>query len=84
MEAHLKNAIIQFIANEFKLEPQNIKEDLSFLDDLSLSHEQTQDLLTRLQESLDFIIPEGNLNIDTLGDLFELLKVDPEGEPELT
>lgn len=84
METHLKNAIIQFIANEFKLEPENINDDLSFLDDLGLSHDQTQDLLSRLQEALDFIIPETGSEIETVGDLFDLLKSEEENEPELT
>ncbi len=84
METHLKNAIIQFIANEFKLEPQNINEDLSFLDDLGLGKDQTQDLLSRLQEALDFIIPTDSPNIDTLGDLFDLLKPEEEGTTELS
>ncbi|MEK9201095.1 MAG: acyl carrier protein [Patescibacteria group bacterium] len=84
MESHLKKAIIEFVANEFKLVPQNITDDLSFTDDLNLSSDQTQDLLTRIQEALDFIIPTDSLNIETVGDLFDLLKPDAEVEPEIT
>ena len=84
MESHLKKAIIEFVANEFKLVPQNITDDLSFTDDLNLSSDQTQELLTRIQEALDFIIPTDSLNIETVGDLFDLLKPDAEVEPEIT
>lgn len=75
MPPHLKDAIIQFIANEFKLQPETISEDLSFADDLSLSPEEVIDLLQRLQDALDFVLPE-DTKVQSLGDLFETIKTD--------
>jgi len=74
MNSQLHNAIIQFIADEFRLDPENIDLDMDFREDLNLTPEQESDLLQRMQESLNFILPDEKANhITTLNDLFEAL-----------
>lgn len=80
MDINLKNAIIHFLANEFKLDPETIGPDLQF-SDLGLTQPEVLDLLNRLQEALDFALPEDKLSgIQTIEDL--LLLVDPDSETE--
>lgn len=74
---HLKSAIIQFLANEFKFEPSNLSMDTSFSQDLGLTEPEISDLLQRLQDSLNFILPEdATTNVGTIGQLISL--IDPE------
>jgi acyl carrier protein len=74
MSENIKNAIIEFIANEFKLDPQTVGDDLNFSIDLGLTPPAIQDLLQRLQDSLDFTLPEDKLNnITSIEDLVLLL-----------
>ena len=40
MNSQLHNAIIQFIADEFRLDPENIDLDMDFREDLNLTPEQ--------------------------------------------
>lgn len=82
MEHNLKSAIIHFIANEFKLEPRSIAGmDLNFLIDLNLDREELTALLQRLQDALNFTLPEdANMSIETLEDL--LRAVDPDMEKD--
>ncbi|MBI2587324.1 hypothetical protein HYW29_00735 [Candidatus Amesbacteria bacterium] len=80
MTPQLKTAAIEFLANEFKMAPDNLTPDLSFSSDLGLSPSQLQDLLQRLQDSLNFILPEDS-PVSTVSDLLKL--VSDEEEPEL-
>ena len=70
-------AIIQFLANEFQLNPDHLNPDTSFVTDLGLSPEQIADLFQRLQESLGIILPEDKIqNLTTIGNLLELFEED--------
>jgi len=74
---NLKTAIIEFIKDEFRLEPTAVTEDLHFLADLNLTPGSLSDLLARMQEALDFSLPEDKTNtIQTLEDLFLALDTD--------
>lgn len=73
---NLKTAIIQFLANEFKFDPQNLSVDTSFSQDLGLSESEISDLFQRLQDALNFILPEDHNHISTIGQLIE--QVEPE------
>ena len=73
----IKTAIIQFLANEFQLDPDHLNPDTSFTTDLGLTAEQLTDLLQRLQESLGVILPEDKVPaIATIGNLLELFEED--------
>ena len=62
-----RTAIIQFLANEWQHEPNNITPDI-ILSDMG----NVQDLLTKLQDALDLTAPEGGENtITTVGELLE-------------
>lgn len=80
MTTPLKTAIIEFLANEFKMAPVNLTPDLSFSSDLSLTPTQLQDLLHRLQDSLNFILPEEAV-INTVSDLLEATEEEDHDEP---
>lgn len=70
-------AIIQFLANEFQLDPDHLNPDTSFSVDLELSPEQLANLLQRLQESLGIILPEDKIpGLTTIGNLLELFEED--------
>lgn len=75
--ANLKSAIIQFLADEFKFDPDNLSLDTSFTQDLGLTENQVSDLLQRLQDSLNFILPEDReTQINSIGQLIS--SIDPE------
>jgi acyl carrier protein len=79
MNRQLQNAIIQFIADEFRLDPDNIDSDLDLKVDLKLNPEQISDLLQRIQDSLNFTIPDEKVNhISTINDLFDSLSEENE------
>lgn len=82
MTSQLKTAIIEFLANEFKMAPVNLTPDVSFSSDLSLTPTQLQDLLQRLQDSLNFILPEDAV-VATVSDLLELTEEEsaPDDQP---
>lgn len=79
--SQLKTAVIEFLANEFKMAPDNLTPDLSFFTDLGLSPSQLQEILQRLQDSLSFILPEDSA-ISTVSDLLNLVDDEEEPEPE--
>lgn len=82
MFPNLKTAILEFIANEYKLDPETIGEDLNFQTDLNLTPDEFTSLLQRLQDSLDFTLPEDKVvQIVTLEDLFGVLGLDTESDP---
>ena len=73
----IKTAIIQFLANEFQLDPDHLNPDTAFTTDLGLSPEQLTDLLQRLQESLGVILPEDKVpTIVSVGNLLDLFEED--------
>ena len=73
----IKTAIIQFLANEFQLDPDHLNPDTAFTTDLGLSPEQLTNLLQRLQESLGIILPEDKLpTIATIGQLLDIFEED--------
>jgi acyl carrier protein len=77
MNPNLNQAVIQFLANEYHLLPENIMPDTDFIVDLGLSRDQLQDLISRMQDSLDFILPEDKISeINTVSDL--LASLEPE------
>ncbi len=62
-----RTAIIQFLANEWQREPDSVTTDI-ILSDMG----NAQELLSKLQESLDLTAPEGWENtISTVGELLE-------------
>lgn len=76
---NVRLAIIQFLANEFHLAPENITEDTTFDQDLKLSDDQIADLLRNLQDALNISLPEETIgSITSVGDLFAVLE--PEDE----
>ena len=82
MPPNLTAAIYEFLANEFKLDPKAIGDDLSFTSDLGLDPSALSDLLARLQEALDFTFPEDKIgHLDTIEDLLHL--VDPQSPVEV-
>lgn len=68
-----RNAIIQYLANEWQKQPADITADL-VLSEMSAG----ETLLARLQEALDLTMPEDHPEIITVGDLLEAF--DPEEE----
>lgn len=79
MNNNLETAIKEFLANEYKLDPQNIDEDFSLTNDLHLDPPALADLLQRLQDALNFTIPEDKvLNISTVEDLVAATNDTPE------
>lgn len=80
---NLKTAILEFLGNEFKLEPKNIGEDLSFTADLNLDPQSLWDLLQRMQDALNFSLPEDRgRDITSLEDLFTALDLDTSDQPD--
>lgn len=65
-----RNAVIQYLANEWQKNPSDLTSDLVLSD---MSSDET--LLSRLQEALDITIPVDFSEINTVGDLLEA--VDP-------
>lgn len=70
---NIRVAILQFLANEFHLEAENITEDTSFAEDLGLNPDQITELMKNLQDSLNIVLPE-DINITTVGQLFAALE----------
>lgn len=82
MTPQIKTAIIEFLANEFKMAPDQLTGDLSFSVDLGLSPVQFQDLLQRLQDALSFILPEDRAaSINSVSDLLEATEEEDHDEP---
>lgn len=78
---NLKNAIIQFLADELHLEASNITEDTNFEADLGLSADQFAELLQKLQDALSITLSEDQSgSIVTVGDL--LAAAEPEDMDE--
>ncbi len=75
MNPNLKSAIIEFLANEFQVNSDTLIPDTSFTLDLNLSPQATLDLLQRLQDALNFTIPEEKISeIATISDIFLALE----------
>ncbi len=75
----IKTAIIQFLSDEFHLDPEGLNPDTAFEADLGLSSSQLADLLQRLQDSLNIILPEDKLDsITTVNSLLELMEEENE------
>ena len=75
----IKTAIIQFLSDEFHLDPEGLNPDTAFEVDLGLSSSQLADLLQRLQDSLNIILPEDKLDsITTVNSLLELMEEENE------
>lgn len=70
----LKQAILEFLANELHLETPAITAEASFAE-LGVDATQLADLLSRLQESLGIILPEDKVaTMTTVGDLLDLVE----------
>ena len=77
MNPNLKIAILEFLANEYHLPAADISSDTGFYSDLKLNADEVADLLTRMQDALNFTLSEDKLwEIRTIDDLF--LALDPE------
>lgn len=85
MNPQLHTAILEFLGNEFKISPGDLIPETNFFLDLNLTPDQLSDLLQRLQDALNIILPEDKVpQISTIGDIFSALENEPaEGEPEL-
>jgi acyl carrier protein len=74
MNPNLEQAIIQFLADQFQLSPENIIPDTDFRQDFNLDEDQLTDLIGRMQDALEFTLPEDKIaEIHTVGDLFNSL-----------
>lgn len=75
MNPNLKHAILEFLANEYHLEMDTVDEDVEFATDLNLKPEEITELLGRLQDALDFTLPEEHIaEVDSVGDIIRLLE----------
>lgn len=73
----LKQAILEFLANELHLETPAITTETTFAE-LGVDAAQLSDLLQRLQESLGIILPEDKVpTITAVGDLLDMVE-DPD------
>jgi acyl carrier protein len=82
MNPNLERAIIQFLANEFHLQPEDILPDTDFYLDLNLNKEQLADLFERMEDALNFILTEDKIGeIKTVSDLMISLEPDS-NEPD--
>ena len=74
---NLKTVILEFLANEFKMQATDLTADLSLLADFGLSKIELTALLQRLQDSLGIILPEDAAEtVNTVGDLTDLVAED--------
>jgi acyl carrier protein len=74
---NIKTAIIQFLANEFHLEADNITEDTGLDTDLGLNKLQISDLLRNMQDSLNITLPEEEFeSITTVGEILTAIEAD--------
>ena len=70
----LKQAILEFLANELHLETSAITPETSFAE-LGVDAAQLTDLLQRLQEALGIILPEDKVpTITTVEDLLDIVE----------
>lgn len=76
----LKQAVLEFLANELHLEVSALNEESTFAE-LGVDETYQADLLERLQESLGIILPEEKASsIATIGDLLDAVEEQEEGE----
>ena len=82
MNPNLQSAIFEFLGNEFHLDPHKVSPDLNFHTDLHLNADDLSNLLTHIQDALNFNIPEEKIeNISTIADLFTILaQAEEEGQ----
>jgi acyl carrier protein len=73
MHNTLNTAILEYLANEFKLDPKTVGPDLNFITDLKLDPSSLPDFFQRLQDALDFTLPEDR-PISTLATVEDLLQ----------
>jgi len=79
MNPQVKKAIIQFIADEYHLQPDNIDIDLDFEADLRIPPAELPEFFHRLQDALNISLPEEKLtDVHLLSDLFNVLNQDYE------
>ncbi len=79
---NVKPAIVQFLANEFHLEPEGITEDTNFSEDLGINPAQIAELLKNLQDALNIVLPE-EANITTVGELFAAVESEEDEDTQL-
>jgi acyl carrier protein len=85
MNHQLETAIIQFVANEYQLDPDAINQDTDFLIDLNLNPEQLTQLIQKMQDSLNFILPEEKIaSVNTIGDIIKILTPEDDSDPTPT
>ncbi len=72
----LKQAILEFLANELHLETSAIIAETSFAE-LGVDENQLTDLLQRLQEALGIILPEEKVStVMSVADLLDMVDDD--------
>ena len=70
----LKQAILEFLANELHLETSAITDETTFAE-LGVNPGEQADLLHRLQDALTIILPEDKVaTMTTVGDLLEAVE----------
>jgi acyl carrier protein len=75
MNPNLKQAIFEFLANEFHLRPEDILPDTDFYLDMNLTKEQLTDLIERMQDALNIILPDDKISeIKSVADLIDSLE----------
>jgi acyl carrier protein len=75
MNPNLEQAIVLFLANEFHLRAEDVLPDTDFYTDFNLNEDQVSELISRIQDALEFTIPEDKVaEIHTVGDLFISLR----------
>ncbi len=74
MNPNLQTAILEFLANEFHLDVAKISPDLNLETDLHLTPDQINDLFQRMQDALNFSLPDEKIpSLVTVADLFSAL-----------
>lgn len=69
----IQKAIREFLSDEFKIDPDHLNPDTTFAD-LGVSPSELVDLLQRLQDSLNIILPEEKIShITTVGQLLDIV-----------
>lgn len=79
MNPNIEQAITQFLADEFHVDPKDVLLDTDFALDFGLNPDQLADFIERLQDALELVIPEEKIeSIKTVGDLFASLTPETE------
>lgn len=71
----MKNRVLNIIAEQFNMNVADLKEDMSFSDDLNIDSIDLLELIMSLEEEFDIEIDDEMLeNIKTVGDVINYLE----------